>query len=1152
MKKFSPSFLLLLSLFIMHQTVIAQPDSKNQDPRKWSIDPRSTHIFPTDVKPEYDETSLNFVNPNQTTATHNTKIGKILVSPNFRVRPSTGTQSEVPISRHPNNPLIMFASSNSVNGSFISEGVYVTTDGGTTWFGNDTTLAAPINNHGGDPAPAIDHTGRFYQSYLGYSTSGMYASYSTNNGLTWANTYTIVTGSQDKNHTFVNDVPSSPYFGRVYVTWSLFTASNPPAVVAYSTNQGVSYTAPINVHTVASGHYAQGVNGAIAPNGDAYITWQNPISSSPYTGDYIGFAKSTDGGATWSYNNNVYQTNGIRGTLTNKASIRVNDFPWMGVDRSGGPRNGWIYIVTAEKNLAPAGSDPDIVLHRSTDGGTTWSAGVRVNQDAFNNGKDQYMPCLHVDNFGGVNIVYYDSRNTANDSAEVYVSRSVDGGFSFTDILVSDHRFKPKPISGLATGYQGDYIGITSQGSNLWPYWADDFSGKYQAWITKVTIADYPLNPFNLVSPAENIVLTSFPNGNTQYIFNWDTSASTASYKWIFGNPTTTPRKISLIASTNSLQISSGQLDAMLASLGVAPGDSLVGQWDVWAYRNNPPNFDSLKSANGPRAITLKRGIPSLVPFSLLNPPNDSRIVTSVFNNGPVNINWRRSGEGVTYKWKFGSDVLTNPTLNYPSNNSGFDTTLNFINSGLDLILGSMGLAPGDSIVGQWAVWAYNGLDSLKSVETFGLTLKRQAKGDYLIAYDSTNTACRASKDSVSAYLNSQAITFDLFNRGSQTSTNVMTFRGYKAILWLGEGTSVMSVIQKDSIKAYLNNPVPGQKSKLIIYSEDIGYQFGRSASSYYDLAFMNQFLGANYVLDRPSSGGNQGLVGLYINVGQTDSTVGTWPDVLSRFDPPTTYDLYKFRADNSINAVGKIVSNYNVATFGVDLESLRRTNDSPAGSSISRFLKGGIDFVNEAAGGLIKTLNLTALVEGMYNGTTSVSDTLTVELRNVTSPYSLLESKKILMNTVGTGIGSYSTVADGTPFFIVLKHRNGLETWAATGKSFSSGTLSYDFTTDSAKAFGFNVVKVGTKWCIYSGDVNRDGIIDLTDVIAVDVDNISFATGYLTTDINGDNLVDLGDLLIADNNNLRFISKIVPTILEVQPEVIDPEKLREELQGYE
>ena len=114
----------------------------------------------------------------------------------------------------------------------------------------------------------------------------------------------------------------------------------------------------INVNTSASGHYSQGVNGAIAPNGDAYICWMNPIAGSPFTGDFVGFATSTNGGANWSYNNNVYDCNTIRGRLTQKENIRVNGFPWMGVDRTGGSRNGWIYIVTGEQNLAPAGAAP--------------------------------------------------------------------------------------------------------------------------------------------------------------------------------------------------------------------------------------------------------------------------------------------------------------------------------------------------------------------------------------------------------------------------------------------------------------------------------------------------------------------------------------------------------------------------------------------------------------------------------------------------------------------------------------------------------------------------------------------------------------------------------------------------------------------------
>ncbi|MCX6161456.1 MAG: sialidase family protein, partial [Ignavibacteriae bacterium] len=464
------------------------------DDRKWGVDPRMTQIKPTGTVSDY--IPLVMKEPIRTFTTpqvYNTPVGLMQVNPNVRVHPSITTQSEVPITRHPTNQQILFASSNAarMSGSslqMISEGMYLSTNGGLTWFGSDTTAAAPLLNHGGDPAPAIGLNGYLYQSYLGYTTSGMFATYSSNMGATWANTSTIVSGSQDKNHTFVNDVAASPYAGRVYVTWSLFTASSPNCVVSYSSNNGTSWSGVISVNTPPASHYAQGVNGAVMPNGDAVICWQSPTSGTPYTGDYIGFSKSTNGGVTWTTNNNIYDCNGIRGNLSAKGGIRVNDFPWMGIDRTGGARDGWIYIATAEKSLAPAGSDPDIILHKSTDGGTTWSAGVRVNQDALNNGKTQYMPALRVDEFGGVNVVYYDDRNLAANAAEVWVSRSIDGGVTFTDILVSDHSFIPASISGLAGGYQGDYIGITSGNNKVYPYWADNSTGLYQAWITTIDL----------------------------------------------------------------------------------------------------------------------------------------------------------------------------------------------------------------------------------------------------------------------------------------------------------------------------------------------------------------------------------------------------------------------------------------------------------------------------------------------------------------------------------------------------------------------------------------------------------------------------------------------------------------------------------------
>ncbi|TRZ64516.1 T9SS C-terminal target domain-containing protein, partial [bacterium] len=101
-----------------------------------------------------------------------------------------------------------------------------------------------------------------------------------------------------------------------------------------------------------------------------------------------------------------------------------------------------------------------------------------------------------------VNVVFYDSRNpSTNDSAECYVARSVDGGVTFANMKVSDHRFQPKPISGLAGGYQGDYIGIAFSNNKLYPFWADDYSGVYQVWTAGIDLG-----------PA----ISSVPLGNTE------------------------------------------------------------------------------------------------------------------------------------------------------------------------------------------------------------------------------------------------------------------------------------------------------------------------------------------------------------------------------------------------------------------------------------------------------------------------------------------------------------------------------------------------------------------------------------------------------------------------------------------------------------
>ena len=163
-----------------------------------------------------------------------------------------------------------------------------------------------------------------------------------------------------------------------------------------------------------------------------------------------------------------------------------------------------------------------------------------------------------------------------------------------------------------------------------------------------------------------------------------------------------------------------------------------------------------------------------------------------------------------------------------------------------------------------------------------------------------------------------------------------------------------------------------------------------------------------------------------------------------------------------------------------------------------------------------------------------SIVDWVLVELKsNPTAPADFAKSVFLHKNgslVLDDGITPISLFDIGNGnYYIVIKHRNTIETWSSTKQQFDSSILHYDFTNDSSKAYGFNMIKKGTEWCIYTGDVNQDGLVDGSDMASVDNDNFNFVTGYVLTDFTGDQIVDGSDVAIADNNNSSFVSKSVP-----------------------
>lgn len=163
--------------------------------------------------------------------------------------------------------------------------------------------------------------------------------------------------------------------------------------------------------------------------------------------------------------------------------------------------------------------------------------------------------------------------------------------------------------------------------------------------------------------------------------------------------------------------------------------------------------------------------------------------------------------------------------------------------------------------------------------------------------------------------------------------------------------------------------------------------------------------------------------------------------------------------------------------------------------------------------------LNLKVYLEGFYKSSTQmqVRDTVKVYLANATSPYLLRDSSSAYLDSAGNALISFVKAPNGS-YYIIIKHRNHLETWSISAQSFSTGfTTVYNFTNSSGKAYGNNMKQVGSVWTLYGGDANVDGYVDPTDynlfVTQFGLD------GYKSGDFNGDNFVDGYDLPILYGN---------------------------------
>ena len=464
-------------------------------------------------------------------------------SPDVLVTTINSTQSENSIIVRPDNYLSIYNSNNSttnpVNHLYGADKLF-SSDGGGTWGGS---VDGAGGDNSGDPATGISLDGRYFSGFIN-NNKGQSVAYSTNGGSTWS---AVVCGTApnpgngdllDKNHLWVDISPSSSYQGYVYSAWTEFSTSlNAYQIIATrSTNGGSTWSSPTPISSgVSAGSLNHGVNLHSGPNGELYVVWAI-YDTWPSDETALGFTKSTDGGASYSTANRIISNiRGIRYSGTSK-NQRVNSFPSMTVDISGGPYNGTIYVVWTNIGIPGinSGTDRNIYMIKSTNQGSTWSTPVKVNQDPIGLGKQHYFPWITCDPVkGSLSVIFYDDRNVSSTQCETWVASSTDGGTTWADFRVSDVAFTPAPIPGLAASYMGDYLGISAREGRVYPNWTDNRTGTTLTYVSPFDLFLYPVakfSAFNTTCCLDSTVVFTDLSTRTPTSWNWTITPATLAY----------------------------------------------------------------------------------------------------------------------------------------------------------------------------------------------------------------------------------------------------------------------------------------------------------------------------------------------------------------------------------------------------------------------------------------------------------------------------------------------------------------------------------------------------------------------------------------------------------------------------------------------
>ena len=291
---------------------------------------------------------------------------------------------------------------------------------------------------------------------------------STDGGASWGPAISLV---DDDGTRFFNDKESltidSTDPSYVYAAWDrLDPSEHGISLLARSTDGGVSWSPAVPIYDPGAARQTIGNVAVTTPDGAVHVffTELGPAAGNPAVIEgNLAVIRSTDKGMTWSAPTRISQLLAVGTRVPSQTSITVRAGEVLGAFAAS-PADGTLYAAWQDSRFT-GGAHDAIVLSRSTDGGSTWSAPVRVSANAA---VPAFTPTLAVLPGGLVGVTYYDFRQAGTATfqpADFWLAVSRDGtAWRETRLAGSFDLLDAPNANGL---FVGDYQGLGGDGSTF-------------------------------------------------------------------------------------------------------------------------------------------------------------------------------------------------------------------------------------------------------------------------------------------------------------------------------------------------------------------------------------------------------------------------------------------------------------------------------------------------------------------------------------------------------------------------------------------------------------------------------------------------------------------------------------------------------------